>query len=569
MNIRNIRNIRDIRDRHRLLFSVVLVTVLLMLTWAFIPVTFESNDDAFLMSFLSGAKTGRPEADTVFNLFLWGKIVSSLYLLNAGIPWYPLVFSLLIALSLITVCYCVVVSFPKWGGSLFCLLYFCMFSYYSVIFQYTVVSAYCGVAAASLLLTDQKAEDRKHVIGKNIMIFSFTFFAANLRKKVGVYLLLGNAVFIICLEILRYFIKAADRQKIKKMLFSFLTMCAAAGIAVVAHDIRYKTGEWETFQEYKSERVQFTDYAKLDYESNKDLFDKIGWSEDFYELVKRWFFMDKSVNAETLGQINEHNVKGSIRVGRSLLHEWFPAIEFQVKVWVLLLAFLLADAVIHREKRGRRSIVSFLWLFIWFAETQYFGYSGRIIERAFETWTLFAVVASVLGSAAECRMEEDGKKYIAESIAIPVIFLALCVACTQYPSGGYRRAKAFSSARDAVKITQANMEDYVMEHPENIYIYGTSLPGEGDPWRVYKKGQPYNLMFWGGAFYNSPLYYAQLNRNGRDHLFTDDFFEDNVYFIARKEPDENLRNVMEEKFPGCTYEVTDEKDGFIVYKYLK
>ena len=168
---------------------------------------------------------------------------------------------------------------------------------------------------------------------------------------------MGNAVFIICLEILRYFIKAADRQKIKKMLFSFLTMCAAAGIAVVAHDIRYKTGEWETFQEYKSERVQFTDYAKLDYESNKDLFDKIGWSEDFYELVKRWFFMDESVNAETLGQINEHNVKGSIRVGRSLLHEWFPAIEFQVKVWVLLLAFLLADAVIHREKRGRRSIV--------------------------------------------------------------------------------------------------------------------------------------------------------------------------------------------------------------------
>lgn len=49
--------------------------------------------------------------------------------------------------------------------------------------------------------------------------------------------------------------------------------------------------------------------------------------------------------------------------------------------------------------------------------------------------------------------------------------------------------------------------------------------------------------------------------------WSEDFFEKNVYIIAKEKPDENLLNVMKEKFPGCTWEITDEADGFVVYKY--
>ncbi len=47
----------------------------------------------------------------------------------------------------------------------------------------------------------------------------------------------------------------------------------------------------------------------------------------------------------------------------------------------------------------------------------------------------------------------------------------------------------------------------------------------------------------------------------------EDFFAENVYFIAREELDECLCNVMEEKFSGCTYTVTEEGDGFVVYQF--
>lgn len=562
--------IRGMRDRHRLLLSIVIVAILLALTWALIPLAFETNDDAFLMSYLSGGRTGKPEADTIFNMFLWGKLVSTLYNFCATIPWYTLIFLSLIALSLMTVCYCVVSSFPEWGESLFCLLYFCMFLYYSVILQYTTVSTYCGTAVVSLMLIGGKEENRKNIIIKNIIIFCFMFFAVNIRFRIG-YLVIGSAACAIFLEIIRYLLKSADKRKIKNMVLSFITICVAASVSIGVNNIHESMGGWEDFREYNAERVSFTDYSKLEYESNKDLFDEIGWSEDFYELVKRWFFMDESVNAETLGQINERNVHGSIRVGRSLLHDWFPKIEFQVIVWVLLLIFLFADAIRHRGGRYKRSIVSFAWLFVWFVETQYFGYTGRVIERAFEAWTLLAVIPSILGMAGDCSVAEEEteekKKRIAEGAIISVLALLLCIICARHPSGGYVRAKAFSLARSEIKTVQANMEDYAMAHPENLYIYGTSLSGEGSPWRVYREGLPYNLIFWGGSFYHSSLYYAQIRMNGFEQIFVENFFEENVYFIAKEEPDENLLNVMEEKFPGCTWEITDEAEGFIVYRY--
>ena len=560
-----IAKIREWRNRHRLLFSAALVTFLLTVTWALIPITFETNDDEFLMNYLSGAKTGKPEADTTQIFFLWGKIVSSFYRITGAVPWYTLIFLVLVALSLVAVCYCVVVSFPEWGGSLFCLLYFSMFLYYSVILQYTMVSAFCGIAAVSLLLIGRKEEKRKNIIIKNILIFSFMFCSINIRISVG-YLVLGHAVFAICLEVLRYLLKTADRQKIKNMIVSFIAIFAAAAISITVNNIHEALDEQEEFWEYSAERVSFTDYSKLDYESNKDLFDKIGWSEEFYKLVKRWFFMDETVNTETLRQINERNVHGSIRVGRTLLHEWFPNTEFQVKVWVLLLIFLFADAVIHRAGRCR-CMVSFLWLFVWFAETQYFGYRGRIVERVLEAWTLLAVMPSILGAAENSLVTEAREKNRIENLIISCVALALGITCAFYPFGGYVRAKAFSLARSETKMRWADIEDYAIAHQENIYIYGVPLAGGGSPFRVYTEGLPYNLIFWGGTFYNLPIYYAQIEKNGFEQIFMEDFFEENVFFIASEIPDENLSNVMKEKFPECTCEITDEADGFIVYRY--
>ncbi len=565
----DIKKLCDMKSRHRLFFSVVLVILLLSLTWALIPIVFETSDDSFMMSCLSGGKTGKPEVDTIFSQFFWGKMISSLYVLNAGVPWYTLAFSILTALSLITVCYCVVSSFPRWGGSLFCLLYFCMFLYYTAVLQFTVVSSFCGVAALSLMLTDQKEEKRRSFIVRNSIIFFFIFFAVNIRPKVG-YLALGSAMFAVCLAIAGYLLKIVDRKKLQKTIVSFLVFCVATGICVCVHEIHESRNGWKNFREYHVERARFTDYTKLDYMSNKDLFDKIEWSEEFYDLVKNWFFMDETVNAETFRAVNERNAPVAMGVKEAIFRT-FPRISFQVKVWVILLLFLAVDAIIRRQKIIVEDGVPFLWMILWLAETWYFAHSGRMMERAFEAWTLLAVVPSVLGMGVSRNRQENTErvKSRAGDLVIPVALLLCCVLCVWYPHGGYCGAKELSLVKAKAAAANGDLEDYVIANSENIYIFGTSVSREGEPWRVYTEGSPYNLIFWGGSSCNSPIYDAQLKKNGLEHIYMKDFFLDNVYFIAHEEPDQSLCNVMEEKFPGCTYKITDMQHGFIVYKFFE
>ena len=564
----NIMKIMAARERHRLLLSTIIVLALLLLTWSLIPVVFETNDDSFMMGYLAGAWTGKSEADTIFSLFLWGRIVSALYVVNAGIPWYTLIFLALIFLSLTAVCYCLMVSFPKWGEGVFCLLYFCMFLYYTVLLQFTMVSAYCGAAALSLLLIQKKEEGRRDCIIRNIVIFFFMFFAVNIRSKVG-YLTLGSAAFAICLEIIRYLLKAADRQKIKKAAASFIVICAAAGLSISTHKIHESRNGWEDFREYHAERARFTDYTPLDYTSNQELFQQIGWSEDFYQLLREWFLMDETINTETFQMINERNAPVATGVRWALSHD-FPRIGFQAKALVLLLFLLFADALRRRKGGFAVNAVPFLWVLMWLAETWYFAHSGRLMERAFEAWTLLAVVPSILGMGDLQSREpfgESGKGRM-ESAVVYVLALALCIVCVCHADGGYHGAKDFSQGSGSAQSRQAASEDYAMAHPENIYIGEMSLLlGAGGPWRVYSEGKPYNLIFWGASYYHSPLYYAQLERNGFEHLYEEDFFRENVYLMAGEKPNENLLNVMAEKFPGCTYEITEKRDEFIVYQF--
>lgn len=564
----NIMKIMAARERHRLLLSTIIVLALLLLTWSLIPIVFETNDDSFMMGYLAGAWTGKPEADTIFSLFLWGRIVSALYVVNAGIPWYTLIFLALIFLSLTAVCYCLMVSFPKWGEGMFCLLYFCMFLYYTVLLQFTMVSAYCGAAALSLLLIHKKEEGRRDCIIRNIIIFFFMFFAVNIRSKVG-YLTLGSAAFAVCLEIVRYLLKTADRQKIKKAVVSFIVICAAAGLSVCAHKIHESRNGWEDFREYHAERARFTDYTPLDYMSNQELFQQIGWSEDFYQLLKEWFLMDETINTETFQMINERNAPVATGVRWALSHD-FPRIGFQAKAWVLLLCLLFANALWHRKGGFVVNALPFLWVLMWLAETWYFAHNGRLMERAFEAWTLLAAVPSILGAGGSQSSEPPGEsgKGRLESAVVYVLALALCIVCVCHADGGYRGAKVFSQGSGSAQSRQAASEDYAMAHPENIYIGEMSLLlGAGGPWRVYSEGKPYNLIFWGASYYHSPLYYAQLERNGFEHLYEEDFFRENVYLMAGEKPNENLLNVMAEKFPGCTYEITEKRDEFIVYQF--
>ena len=146
------------------ILALLILIVCMGVSMVLVPLAYETNDDPGMMGNVNGAKTGEPEADTLFSLFLWGKLVSCLYTLIPGVSWYTILFLMLIALSQWIIFTELIRLTEKagrlWLGVLFSFaLYALVFLYNTVRPQFTVVSAFCGLAALTLLLTRRGEEE--------------------------------------------------------------------------------------------------------------------------------------------------------------------------------------------------------------------------------------------------------------------------------------------------------------------------------------------------------------------------------------------------------------------------
>ena len=94
-----------LKDRRDIILSAIITCTILTASWLICGISFETNDDTAIMMFVSGAKTGTPTAATIFCNVLWGAFVSSLYRISGYIPWYTIIYMILIACVLTLLCY--------------------------------------------------------------------------------------------------------------------------------------------------------------------------------------------------------------------------------------------------------------------------------------------------------------------------------------------------------------------------------------------------------------------------------------------------------------------------------
>lgn len=563
--------INDTAKINILLSSFLIVALALTATWLMIPINFETNDDTGIMGYITGARTGTPEADTIFSTYLWGRAVSALYIINSKVPWYILIFLSLIFVSLWTICYCVmrICRYQKkrfiQGIIIFLALYCYMFLYYSVLIQFTAVSAYCGIASVALLQTVRYVEDKGKRVFVNFIIFFLMLFSASIRMKIG-YMVLGSALCVILFEIGYVCLFRGEIKNLcvlRNMIISFTIMIAALMLSLSVHYLHENRSEWRAFREFHQERALYTDYAKMSYEETEKYKD-VGWSENLYNLTTNWFFMDEAVNTDTLRSINEEIDSKSIKVSsilNSLVgHE--RMIGLQMAIWVLLLLFCLYNSIIWGGRSGRQ-MIPFLWMVIWLFGIIFLAYRGRVVRRGLESWTLLTLIPSsieILQSNIKIQKNKENFAY--------VFITALCIVSFGMKSGLYCNARQISDEIQLGKKAKEKVEDYVMERQDNLYIYDSSLAFSGNPWSTYSERKPYNLIFWGGSGYSSPLYYKQIKKNGFDSIYEEDFFRENVFFLGQSGADQNLIDFMEERYLGCVCEVIDKNELFVIYKFF-
>lgn len=565
------------RERKITIFTAVLMAVMtLIIAWAIMPIRFETNDDTGILMFLTGAKTGHPTAETIFCNVLWGWLVSSLYSLNESIPWYTGIYMVLTLVVMTIVCYLCLELLQRTdtsnelnkkrlilGGGVFYALFFSVFCYYTVIFQFTTIAAMCGMGAILIMIMSNKECRYSYVLFAILLFFSDT-----IRPKIG-YMTTTATVFIIFLTYFLY----------KVILKKYLAISIIIQVAVYSINALYeKINGWEYFRRYHSARAAWKDYAHVAYAENPGLYDSVGWSEKLLKLADKWFFMDKRITAENFEWLNADISKNSaisinnLALSVKRMFE-IPQMKYALIIYGVITSIIFILFVLKRQYKAAGVIISGFAAML--VISVYFIMSGRFLYRgSYSVFIIFFVPTLFVGIKEIAAMQFDGK-FINKSFIIYMLsILMIAIAGGSFISNLGLMNMTYKYAMDKSisesEITKSNVENYAINHINNIYIYDYSLAMSGSAFTSYSDGKPYNLTFWGGSGMYSPPYYDQLSANGRSELYAEDFFDDNIYFMSSTEPDSDLLDYMREEFGNqVNVKIVDEGTGFIVYKYIR
>lgn len=537
------------------IFSSIFVGIGLLFLWFKFHVGFETDDDYGIMSCLAGFKTGTPSACSLYSEFIWGLIVSTLYRITPLIPWYIICCLFSIYISLVVICSNIIIVTKKlWLGTAFFtgIFLLCMVQY-TLTLNFTVTAAFCGCACASNILCES-------IYSKRWKIFNYIFsgilllLSLNIRKSSG---LIALSVAIVIL-----FFKLFIEKKVKE---GSILGCLVVSVFLISHfsNLIYEkyTGisEWTDFNHLRS---QYIDYGRLPYQGNEEIYQSVGWSEKFYNLTAECFSMDEVFNKEALSVINAaHKVEtdsfsGKISTGFALLQQ--DEMIAQIKIWLLVILLL---AILKWKFKDHQMLLGGVLFLTFLAEILFIAYEGRFPARVYETFIIIFIVPSIIA-----MLNNLHSRHTITISTLLVLFAGLIymnVITQELDVVG-----AISGSKN-VNNTFEKLQIYAGEHHENVYVYDLQLSASGspNPFETFEKGkEPYNLIFWGGAYYNSPIACQQIQKNGKKYIHTKDFLDDNVY-ICGVDVSSSLTEYMIEKYPQCKINIIENYEGVVIYKY--
>ena len=553
--------IQEIMEKKNWLVSLVIVAVALTALWTICPICFQNNDDKVLMYLTTGYTTGTPEAGTVFGSFYYYGIIALFYKIYSSLAWYTIFELGMVAASL----WIIATSFKSIVGKVaFIIMFLFCFMHFSTALQYTATAGLVAGAAACSLIASMESE--KLLESRFVIAVIMQVCAYGIRKQFG---LVGFAAVLIIL-FFQFFAENGESRRLvlKKTAIMVIAMAFAFG----SNAIYEKATGIAEFNEYYAQAGTWIDYPHLPYEEDVNgVYASVGWDESLYNAASNWFFMDENLTTENFATI-VNAYQGAYLTKREYVERAYnlilasQVVNIQVVIWIALL--LLSNILAIKKLINKKAILTIDALFGMFAVVSiYFLIQARFPMRAYQALVFIFFVPSVTLMIQALSKLESKKPLIATAGLMTVIMIAGFTLKPDTNMVKYTYTVAHDIYREA-DINQSNsLENYAIEHPDNMYIYDLSLALPADPFTVYKNGVPKNLVFWGGWVYNTPMYWKQIHANGFDTLFIDQFVGGNVYFCGT-EVSHTLIDYVTVRNPNVTVTRTDEFDGIIIYNFV-
>lgn len=546
----------------RLLFLLLLSILVCAFTWCHYGVQFSGMDDYSLMAFMSGVYTGQIEAFLYFPNIVYTLLVSLLYRMTTQLPWFTVVFLVGVFLSVFALAKSTLKSANSMLGltcttAVFLVVYCGVFMYASSLLQFTSVSSMCGAGAIVLIATLDDTDACWERILDLILIIVLAFMGISIRKDTGYFV-----IAVLIATCVYKFIEGRLNKKIVAQLLINLIILFVVLISV--QKIYLLQTDWAEYKRYNDARIGILDHACIIYENDPQFFDSIGWDEELVNLAEgNWYAMDDAIEVSDMEAIRVKSDDYFAQTKKSGLSQIIKVTDIgftyrYLGFWGIVLLAVIAGSLISK-RRSVDLIGAVAYYFGAVALVVFLGLFGRMTFAVMNTVFMLAMPTSLI-FISKFLSDNECKLWIKGVAILFVLVLSYKMLLT-----GRGLCQRINHYEDEI-ARKYEVDEYIAKNSNSLFIYDTNLPLMGTAFDTPSGRGKYNLIFWGGTFYNSPLYHRQLALCGYDSFSSEYWFNNDVYYMTKDEPNLAFVEYMKKHYPGCEIVLVEKHEGFNVYR---
>ena len=528
-----------------------------------LPFYLELNDDALIQALSSGAFTGVPETHNIQMLFPGSLLLSLLYRLAGGIPWYGLLLLFLQALCVLLVLRQVFFRIRKGSDRVAAMilasgLFLTALYQHFLFLTYTFTAGMLSATAVLLILNDgdgkgTRGEKRKvaeREPNNRQLAIILVVIAFCLRSE----LLLLTFPFVLLAFLFRVDRFRRENGTGKGFLLYgriLLWMMGLMAVCFLSDQIAYSRKDWREFRALFDARTRLYDFERIpSYQENRNFYQTIGLAEIDVTLLQNYnFALDPKIDAEKMRLVAEEanrmeakmhppasRLKKAVSIYAWRLHHLALPVSFRDSntdmpyLAIVLLLYLLVFLIMHRTGVLWKLVLLFLCRStLW----TYMIYNGRIMNRVMHSLLLvelFFLIGMVL---PELGKEWDaGKKRLSVAGFIVLVAASLLFVPRQMrnASGEVRKREEFNRPYEKMLASLEQKKGFTFIDVYSSVDYTVKALGKQSLLKPTKE------TLAGGWAAKSPLYEKKLRHFGIRNM-EEGLLQENVTFLAEKEED--------------------------------
>lgn len=432
-----------------------------------------------------------------------------------------------------------------------------------LLIQYTSVSALLILTAFFVLINETEKENKS----KKWLIISAILYTVGIMTRMQSLLIIAP---FFAIYLIYYFVKYKFKDKTVKLLKQYLVLAVITVIIYISNMIIYSSNDlYKNYMEYNDIRAQLHDLSYTNYNQNKEIFDKIGWSKNDHYLFYTFNFGDENVyTKENLQEIIDYKKQIgkyynlNLDLNNIIENLKDELINSNTYITLTFLGIFLIS-LLNKENRKLNILIALTTV----AVHTLFIVLNRSMLRVIIPEYIIGTVLLLYNLKLDINKQYSIKTIAIISILIPII--TINISGTKY-NFNYN-LNSYSNYQELIEYTNS--------HKENVYLYTVpSLQFRYLTYSVYEmppKSAFSNLRVMGGWDMFTQNYYDFKQRYNLEGTFLD-LLKDNVYLIdgdvtwsGRKYTNyiENIVLFIKENYNiDVKYEKINTFDNLYIYK---